>query len=103
MTVDENKDPNATKTEEKKPAFEEKTSITEHKITIGDKELAYTVTAGTLILKDEDEKEGDISNVEKSGKKKSKKHKPVQIEYDPDRDITFVRKKHRRGEDGDEW
>ena len=51
----------------------------------------------------EDEKEGDISNVEKSGKKKSKKHKPVQIEYDPDRDITFVRKKHRRGEDGDEW
>lgn len=59
MTIDENKDPNTIKAEDKKPAFEEKTSITEHKITIGDKELAYTVTAGTLILKDEDEKEGE--------------------------------------------
>jgi carboxypeptidase C (cathepsin A) len=59
MTIDESKDPNTAKAEDKKPAFEEKTSITEHKITIRDTELAYTVTAGTLILKDEDEKEGE--------------------------------------------
>jgi len=51
----------------------------------------------------EDEEEGDASKGDKSGKKKGKKHKPVQIEYDPDRDITFVRKKHRRGEEGEDW
>jgi carboxypeptidase C (cathepsin A) len=59
MTNNETKEPCTTKTEDKKPEPEEKTSITEHKITIKDKELAYTVTAGTLILKDEDEKDGE--------------------------------------------
>jgi N utilization substance protein A len=61
---------------------------------------AFTPSSADL---GEDEEEGDQSNVDKSGKKKSKKHKPVQIEYDPDRDITFVHKKHRRGETGDDW
>jgi len=61
---------------------------------------AFTPSSADL---GEDEDEGDVSKVEKSGKKKSKKHKPVQIEYDPDRDVTIVRKIHRRGEGGDEW
>jgi carboxypeptidase C (cathepsin A) len=52
-----------TKTEEKtngKPAMpEEKTSVTEHSITINGTVLEYTVTAGTMLLKAEDEKEGE--------------------------------------------
>jgi len=61
---------------------------------------AFTPSSADL---GEDEEEGDQSKVDKAGKKKAKKHKPVQIEYDPDRDITIVHKKHRRGEDGEEW
>jgi N utilization substance protein A len=68
--------------------------------TIAGQLAAFTPSSADL---GEDEEEGDQSNVDKSGKKKSKKHKPVQIEYDPDRDITFVHKKHRRGETGDDW
>jgi carboxypeptidase C (cathepsin A) len=49
-TTDENK-------EKKIP--EEKTSVTEHTLLINGHELAYTVTAGTLLLKEEDEKEGE--------------------------------------------
>ncbi len=48
----------------------------------------------------EEEEEGD----DKKGKKKGKKkNKHVQIEYDPDRDVVIVRKKHKRGADWEEW
>jgi transcription termination/antitermination protein NusA len=67
--------------------------------TIAGQLAAFTPSSADL----GEEEEGDPSKVDQAGKKKSKKHKPVQIEYDPDRDITFVHKKHRRGEDGDEW
>lgn len=44
---------------ETKPVPEEKTSVTEHSITINGTVLEYTVTAGTMLLKAEDEKEGE--------------------------------------------
>lgn len=44
---------------EKKPVPEEKTSITRHTLVLNGKELTYTVTAGTLLLKEEDEAEGE--------------------------------------------
>ncbi len=49
-----------------------------------------------------DEDEDDLQKKE-AGKKKKKKH--VEITYDPDRDMTVVKKKHKRGSDGgwDEW
>ena len=48
----------------------------------------------------EEEEEGD----DKKGKKKGKKkNKHVQIEYDPDRDLVIVRKKHKRGAEWEEW
>ena len=37
----------------------------------------------------------------KKGKKKGKKH--VEIEYDPDMDRTFVKKKHKRGGEDVDW
>ncbi len=50
-------------TEEKKDVKpttpEEKTSVTEHSIVVNGKTLEYTVTAGTMLLKAEDEKEGE--------------------------------------------
>ncbi len=51
------------------------------------------VTAATT----EEEEESDSSG--KKGKKKKKKQ--VEVVYDPDRDVTMVRKKHKRG--GGEW
>ncbi len=42
----------------------------------------------------EEEEEGKPSEV----KKKQKKTKAVVVEYDPDRDITIARKKHKRGD-----
>lgn len=47
----------------------------------------------------EDEDDDDLK---KKDKKKKKKH--VAVEYDPDRDITLVRRKHKRGDGGwEEW
>jgi transcription termination/antitermination protein NusA len=43
------------------------------------------------------EEEGDD---DKKGKKKKKKGKHIVVEYDPDRDMVMVKKKHKRG---DEW
>jgi len=60
MSDPDNKEPVKEKSEEStKPIPEEKISITEHKITIRGVDLSYTVTAGTLILKDEDEEKGE--------------------------------------------
>lgn len=48
-----------TKNESKPPVPKDKAVTTEHSIKIGQKTLNYTVTTGTMILKDEDEKEGE--------------------------------------------
>ena len=46
------------KTEEK-PTPKEVTAVTHHSIKVDGKALAYTVTAGTLILKEEDQEKGE--------------------------------------------
>lgn len=50
----------------------------------------------------ETEEEGEEGDGDKKGKKKKNKH--VEIVYDPDRDLTIVNKKHKRGDVGwDTW
>jgi len=49
------------------------------------------------VIEDEDD-----DDLKKKDKKKKKKH--IAVEYDPDRDITLVRRKHKRGDGGwEEW
>lgn len=48
-----------------------------------------------LVVDEEDD------GTDKKGKKHKKKH--VEIEYDPDRDLVTVKKKHKRGGDWGEW
>ena len=48
-----------------------------------------------------EEEEEDASG--KKGQKKKKKNKHVQIEYDPDRDVVIVTKKHKRSAGWEEW
>jgi carboxypeptidase C (cathepsin A) len=47
-----------TDTPVERPVPEEKIAVTCHRVTIGGQEIAYTATAGTLILHEEDDKEG---------------------------------------------
>lgn len=44
--------------EEKKPTPEDKLSITQHSVSINGREIKYTVTCGTIVLKEETEKDG---------------------------------------------
>ncbi len=46
-------------TEEKKPEVKDQLVTTEHRFTLNGQEVAYTVTTGTLVLKEESEKSGD--------------------------------------------
>jgi N utilization substance protein A len=48
-----------------------------------------------------EEEEEDTSGGKKGKKKKKKKH--VEVEYDPDRDVVLIRKKHKRGEGWGDW
>ena len=41
------------------PPPEDKLSVTQHSVTINDEEIRYTATTGTLVLKEESEKEGE--------------------------------------------
>lgn len=50
--------PEESKTTETKPAPQDQLSITQHSIRIAGKELRYSVTCGTMVLKEESEKEG---------------------------------------------
>lgn len=54
-----NQTENDTKTKEPKIIPEEKIVETKHSIKLGDKDLNYTVRAGTIILKEEHEVEGE--------------------------------------------
>jgi N utilization substance protein A len=55
---------------------------------------AFEVTATT-------EEEDDSTSKKTGGKKKKKKH--TEVEYDPDRDLVLVHKKHKRGENWGDW
>ncbi|HEY9077520.1 MAG TPA: transcription termination factor NusA [Anaerolineaceae bacterium] len=46
-----------------------------------------------------DDEEEEDSTGKKEKKKGKKKRRSVEVEYDPDRDMTIVHKKHKRGED----
>ncbi|MCY4403644.1 MAG: peptidase S10 [Candidatus Poribacteria bacterium] len=60
MSKEEQKDSEENKSDEKdKSISEENLSVTHHSVTIDGKELKYTATAGTLVLKAEDDKEGE--------------------------------------------
>jgi N utilization substance protein A len=49
-----------------------------------------------------DEEDENSANDKKSGgKKKKKRH--AEVEYDPDRDLVVVHKKHKRGESWGDW
>jgi carboxypeptidase C (cathepsin A) len=50
---------------EDKPALKDNLVVTKHKVTIGGKEIKYTVTAGTMILKEETESREKESEGEK--------------------------------------
>ena len=49
----------AEKTADEKPKVEDRLSITPHSLTLNGRTLRYTVTAGTIVLKEEAEKKGD--------------------------------------------
>ena len=60
MSQEEKKESEQTKDEEKKPDIpEDKLSVTHHSVTINGEEIRYTATAGTLVLKEEIDKEGE--------------------------------------------
>ncbi len=50
---------------------------------------------GTKVVEDEEDTSGQKTE---AGKKKKKKYK--EVVYDPDSDVTFVRKKHKKGDEG---
>ncbi len=51
---------------------------------------------------EEDEEDSDESEKDQKRKKKGKKKKFVEVEYDPERDVTVVHKKHKHGADWEE-
>jgi N utilization substance protein A len=64
----------------------------------------FTLRPEALVIEDaeEEEKEEDLDQDGK--KKKKKKKKFVEVVYDPDRDITLVKRKRKRGGDWeDDW
>jgi N utilization substance protein A len=62
----------------------------------------FTLKPGDLVTVESDEEEEDGDSADKKGKKKGKKKRFVEVEYDPDRDITLVKHKSKRGEDWSE-
>jgi carboxypeptidase C (cathepsin A) len=58
--ADEDKDKqNGEEEKKEKNVPEEKQSVTQHSVTVNGKKLDYTVTAGTIVLKEEDVEEGE--------------------------------------------
>jgi N utilization substance protein A len=63
----------------------------------------FTLRPDALVIESTDEDE-DEEDLDKKGKKKKKKKKFVEVVYDPDRDITLVKRKRKRGGDWeDDW
>jgi carboxypeptidase C (cathepsin A) len=59
MPEQENNKPADETKKEDKPTPQEHTVVTQHSLQLKERELNYTVTAGTLILKEEDEEKGE--------------------------------------------
>ncbi|MEP7198531.1 MAG: peptidase S10, partial [Chloroflexota bacterium] len=60
-----------TKTESPKPAPTDQIVQTQHRVTIGGQAIAYTVTTGTIILKEESEKKGEQAGESEGEKPKA--------------------------------
>jgi N utilization substance protein A len=64
----------------------------------------FTLRTDALVIVDTDEEEEEEDLDQKGKKKKKKKKKFVEVVYDPDRDITLVNRKRKRGGDWeDDW
>jgi len=64
----------------------------------------FTLRPDALVIVDTDEEEEEEDLDQKGKKKKKKKKKFVEVVYDPDRDITLVKRKRKRGGDWeDDW
>ena len=66
--TEETKDKTA---EESKPTPKDQIVEAQHTVTIGGKEISYTVTTGTLVLKEESEKTGDKAGESEGEKPKA--------------------------------
>lgn len=55
--------------------------------------------ASVEIGEEDEEEEAVSTSARKPGKKKKKQRKSVEIEYDPDRDMTIIKKKHKHGDE----
>jgi carboxypeptidase C (cathepsin A) len=79
--------------EEKKPAPQDQLIEVQHTVAIGGKEISYTVTTGTLVLKEESEKTGDKAGESEGEKPKASIFFVAYIRNDVDdrtrRPITF--------------
>lgn len=85
------------------PAVEEaKEEVEEEEELPTDLNKLFEMNPDVLVAASAEEEDDDMRKKD-SGKKKKKKH--VEITYDPDRDLTVVKKKHKRGTDGgwDDW
>src|SRR4051812_29521448 len=58
MADDTDKKNKEQKSEEQKPLLQDNLVETKHSITLNGQTISYTVTTGTLVLKEEEEKEG---------------------------------------------
>ncbi len=86
--------------EEKVPAGEIKEEETEKPVDFNE---IFALRPEILTVQDSEEEE-DEEDLDKKGKKKKKKKKFVEVVYDPDRDITLVKRKRKRGGDWeDDW
>jgi N utilization substance protein A len=64
----------------------------------------FTLRPEILNVEQETEEEEEEEDLDKKGKKKAKKKKKfVEVVYDPDRDITLVKRKRKRGTWEDDW
>jgi N utilization substance protein A len=66
----------------------------------------FTFRPDDLMVQESDDDEDDEDDPDRKDKKKGKKKKKrfTEVEYDPDRDVTLVKRKRKRGGDwGDDW
>jgi len=81
-------------------AVSEAIPVVEEEVTSLDE--LFALQPEILDVEDDEEEDTDENDKDRKNKKKGKKKKFVEVEYDPERDVTLVRKKHKRGSDWEE-
>ncbi len=76
------------------------TAVVEEEVTSLDE--LFALQPEILVVEEDEEEDSDESDKDRKHKKKGKKKKFVEVEYDPERDVTLVRKKHKHGSDWEE-